>query len=112
MSGIINYGTISHEEKQKIFQQFIITLLNDRVDFNINNSRGRIEGITLTAPSIGLRALDLEMDSQLSNSNLMCHTIEHSCMINSYEQLMQEYKKLKTLNSKQVVYEPTYTKHR
>lgn len=112
MSGIFNYGTISPEEKQKIFQQFIFTLLKDRVDFNINNFRGRMEAIELTAPSIGLRALDLEMDSQLSNSNLMLHTIEHSCMINSYEQLMQEYKKLTLLSEIDAVDEPASTMHR
>ena len=37
MSKVINYGTISHSEKTKIFYEFMYVLLNDRVEFSVNN---------------------------------------------------------------------------
>jgi len=86
---IISYGTISPEEKLKIFKTYMNYLLENGYDFSIKNYEGDIKAISLTCEKLGL-SLDLELDSTLSRNNLMAHTKEHHFMVNSLDYLMEE----------------------
>ena len=102
MAGIVNYGTITPEQKKEIFEKTVLFLIGKRYDFSIQNGKGRMEYVELACPQLAM-TLDLEFDSELSNSNLMCHFAEHHFMVNDFSQVINEIKKVEpsTINESQ-----------
>ncbi len=98
MSGILNYGTITPEQKKAIFEKFMLFLMEKRYDFSIKNGQGRIDYVELECPALEM-TLDLEFDSTLSQSNLMCHAKEHHFMVNDFNQIIDEIKKSESIGS-------------
>ena len=93
MADILNYGTITPEQKKEIFEKTVLFLINKRYDFSIKNGQGRLDYAELECPQLGMK-LDLEFDSELSHSNLMCHCASHSFMVNDFSQVISEIKKM------------------
>ncbi len=89
MKNVIQYGTISPEEKKIIFKTYMNYLFERGYDFEINHVYGDMAWISLTCSQLGL-TLELELDSSLSSSCLMAHTPERSFMVNSLDYLMKE----------------------
>lgn len=101
MSGILNYGTITPEQKKAIFEKFMLFLMEKRYDFSIKNGQENIDYIELECPALEM-TLDLEFDSKLSQSNLMCHAKERHFMVNDFNQIIDEIKKSESIGSADV----------
>lgn len=92
MNKAVYYGTISPEEKKEIFESTILFLIGKRYDISITNGKGRMEYIELKCPDLNM-TLDLDLDSELTQSNLMCHVGNYSFMVNDFIQIIKQVKK-------------------
>ena len=91
MNKVMYSGMISPEEKREIFESTVLYLINKRYDCSITNGRGRMEYMELKCPDLDM-TLDLDLDSELTQSNLMCHIGNYSFMVNDFIQIIEQIK--------------------
>lgn len=83
MDNRVRYGSISDDEKKKIFHTYALYLIDNAYEFEIQQFDGK--GTALVCPK-----LSLTLDLDLEHMSLMAHTSEHSFMVNDINYLMQE----------------------